>query len=211
MNGHCDDILDGGHSETAAGGISWQPVCCCMASPTSQSLLCLAAVSSCRLLLFPSVQPGAHKKNLRGLQVHAISRPESYHASHCLAQGVCYTYDDVIFHPGHINFGAHEVRQHAMHENANPVSTPSFLHFTLSSSLYTHAAVPAGGSDHQSDQEHCATHSHRVIAHGHCDRGRNGHHHGHCTCCEQHTGTLQPRTCSPGQAARLCARLAVCL
>jgi IMP dehydrogenase len=24
-------------------------------------------------------------------------------------QGVCYTYDDVIFHPGHINFGAHEV------------------------------------------------------------------------------------------------------
>jgi IMP dehydrogenase len=24
-------------------------------------------------------------------------------------QGVCYTYDDVIFHPGHIFFGAHEV------------------------------------------------------------------------------------------------------
>mmetsp|Transcript_27327 Transcript_27327/g.73891 ORF Transcript_27327/g.73891 Transcript_27327/m.73891 type:complete len:509 (+) Transcript_27327:102-1628(+) len=26
-----------------------------------------------------------------------------------MSQGVCYTYDDVIFHPGHIYFGAHEV------------------------------------------------------------------------------------------------------
>ena len=25
-------------------------------------------------------------------------------------QGVCYTYDDVIMHPGHIDFGAHEAR-----------------------------------------------------------------------------------------------------
>lgn len=25
-------------------------------------------------------------------------------------QGVSYTYDDVIMHPGHIDFGAHEVR-----------------------------------------------------------------------------------------------------
>lgn len=31
-------------------------------------------------------------------------------AKQLFSQGVCYTYDDCIFHPGHINFGAHEVR-----------------------------------------------------------------------------------------------------
>lgn len=32
-------------------------------------------------------------------------------ASRLFGQGITYTYDDVIFHPGHINFGAHEVCQ----------------------------------------------------------------------------------------------------
>lgn len=31
-------------------------------------------------------------------------------AAKLFGQGVSYTYDDVIFLPGHINFGAHEVR-----------------------------------------------------------------------------------------------------
>jgi hypothetical protein len=30
-------------------------------------------------------------------------------AAQLFGQGVSYTYDDVIFHPGHINFSAHEV------------------------------------------------------------------------------------------------------
>jgi hypothetical protein len=33
-----------------------------------------------------------------------------YTASQLFGQGVSYTYDDVILHPGHIYFGAHEVR-----------------------------------------------------------------------------------------------------
>jgi hypothetical protein len=33
-----------------------------------------------------------------------------YSASQLFGQGVSYTYDDVILHPGHIYFGAHEVR-----------------------------------------------------------------------------------------------------
>lgn len=32
-----------------------------------------------------------------------------YTAAQLFTQGMCHTYDDVIFHPGHINFGAHEV------------------------------------------------------------------------------------------------------
>lgn len=34
-----------------------------------------------------------------------------YTASQLFGQGVSYTYDDVIMHPGHISFGAHEVGQ----------------------------------------------------------------------------------------------------
>ena len=30
-------------------------------------------------------------------------------AAHLFSQGTTYTYDDIIFHPGHIDFGAHEV------------------------------------------------------------------------------------------------------
>lgn len=32
-----------------------------------------------------------------------------YTAAQVFGQGICYTYDDIIFQPGHINFGAHEV------------------------------------------------------------------------------------------------------
>lgn len=32
-----------------------------------------------------------------------------YAAAQLFGQGVSYTYDDVILHPGHISFGAHEV------------------------------------------------------------------------------------------------------
>ncbi|DBA92305.1 TPA: hypothetical protein ACH3X2_003728 [Trebouxia sp. C0005] len=35
--------------------------------------------------------------------------PDGLPASRLFGQGITYTYDDVIFHPGHINFGAHEV------------------------------------------------------------------------------------------------------
>ena len=35
--------------------------------------------------------------------------PAGYTGAQLFTQGVCYTYDDVIFHPGHISFGAHEV------------------------------------------------------------------------------------------------------
>ena len=37
-------------------------------------------------------------------------RTAGYSGRQLFNQGVCYTYDDVIFHPGHIFFGAHEVR-----------------------------------------------------------------------------------------------------
>ncbi|KAA6417380.1 MAG: inosine 5 -phosphate dehydrogenase [Trebouxia sp. A1-2] len=38
-----------------------------------------------------------------------ILNQQSLPASRLFGQGITYTYDDVIFHPGHINFGAHEV------------------------------------------------------------------------------------------------------
>jgi IMP dehydrogenase len=41
---------------------------------------------------------------------HATEICDGFAASQLFSQGVCYTYDDVIFHPGHIYFGAHEVR-----------------------------------------------------------------------------------------------------
>ena len=41
-------------------------------------------------------------------------------AGELFGQGTSYTYDDVIFHPGHIDFGAHEVRQHASRDVAEP-------------------------------------------------------------------------------------------
>ena len=48
-------------------------------------------------------------------------------------QGVCYTYDDVIFHPGHIYFGAHEVYgMHVLH----------VLQFTIHALLRTTHARP---------------------------------------------------------------------
>ncbi|KAK9809215.1 hypothetical protein WJX72_011502 [[Myrmecia] bisecta] len=37
------------------------------------------------------------------------SIPDGFSARQLFGQGYSYTYDDVIFHPGHINFGAHEV------------------------------------------------------------------------------------------------------
>ncbi|KAJ9530688.1 hypothetical protein QJQ45_014843 [Haematococcus lacustris] len=33
---------------------------------------------------------------------------DGYSSAQLFSQGVCYTYDDVIFHPGHIDFGAHQ-------------------------------------------------------------------------------------------------------
>lgn len=39
-----------------------------------------------------------------------LHKPEHSCSPRSLPQGICYTYDDVIFHPGHIFFGAHEVR-----------------------------------------------------------------------------------------------------
>jgi hypothetical protein len=38
-----------------------------------------------------------------------LARPAGYSATQLFGQGVSYTYDDVIMHPGHICFGAHEV------------------------------------------------------------------------------------------------------
>jgi hypothetical protein len=38
-----------------------------------------------------------------------LARPAGYSATQLFGQGVSYTYDDVIMHPGHISFGAHEV------------------------------------------------------------------------------------------------------
>lgn len=40
---------------------------------------------------------------------HAEPCYDGFTSTQLFNQGVCYTYDDVIFHPGHINFGAHEV------------------------------------------------------------------------------------------------------
>lgn len=37
--------------------------------------------------------------------------PSGYTAKQLFSQGVCYTYDDCIFHPGHIYFGAHEASE----------------------------------------------------------------------------------------------------
>ncbi|GLC34105.1 hypothetical protein PLESTB_000837900 [Pleodorina starrii] len=40
---------------------------------------------------------------------HAEAVYDGFSSSQLFNQGVCYTYDDVIFHPGHIFFAAHEV------------------------------------------------------------------------------------------------------
>lgn len=40
---------------------------------------------------------------------HADAVYDGFTSAQLFNQGVCYTYDDVIFHPGHIFFGAHEV------------------------------------------------------------------------------------------------------
>ncbi|KAG2423300.1 hypothetical protein HXX76_015449 [Chlamydomonas incerta] len=40
---------------------------------------------------------------------HADGIYDGFSSSQLFNQGVCYTYDDVIFHPGHINFAANEV------------------------------------------------------------------------------------------------------
>jgi hypothetical protein len=43
-----------------------------------------------------------------------LARPAGYSATQLFGQGVSYTYDDVIMHPGHISFGAHEVMRPGM-------------------------------------------------------------------------------------------------
>lgn len=53
------------------------------------------------------VSPGKPLSHLYCL--HLLHGPAGYTASQLFGQGVSYTYDDVIMHPGHISFGAHEV------------------------------------------------------------------------------------------------------
>ena len=44
-----------------------------------------------------------------GIAANRSACHAGYSAKQLFSQGICYTYDDVIFHPGHIHFGAHEV------------------------------------------------------------------------------------------------------
>lgn len=44
------------------------------------------------------------------VQAPTTCRSAGWKAGELFNQGVSYTYDDVILHPGHIDFGAHEVR-----------------------------------------------------------------------------------------------------
>lgn len=52
-----------------------------------------------------------------------VVRSAGYTAAQLFGQGSTYTYDDVIFLPGHIDFGAHEVLLASLLENF-PWNTP---------------------------------------------------------------------------------------
>ena len=58
-----------------------------------------------RLTVGNAAQCNMHVMSGHGCGMHA-----GFPASKLFGQGVSYTYDDVIFLPGHINFAAHEVR-----------------------------------------------------------------------------------------------------
>ena len=47
-------------------------------------------------------------KKLCNPSIQMLKSPAGYTAAQLFGQGTTYTYDDVIFLPGHINFGAHE-------------------------------------------------------------------------------------------------------
>lgn len=50
-----------------------------------------------------------HASAAAATRLAAAHPPPGYTAPRLFGQGVSYTYDDVIFLPGHINFGAHQV------------------------------------------------------------------------------------------------------
>ena len=60
-----------------------------------------------RLLHLPPFLLSAHDED-NNLLLSPLSAPGAP-ASQIFTQGVCYTYDDIIFHPAHIHFPAHEV------------------------------------------------------------------------------------------------------
>jgi IMP dehydrogenase len=92
--------------------------------------------------------------------------PAGYAASQLLGQGVSYTYDDVILHPGRIYFGAHEVCPLAAWSAIRGIQLNM---------------CRAGGLDFKYHEKHQAASACGQLADGHCDRGRDGHHHGHGT------------------------------
>lgn len=74
-------------------------------------LVVLPHGASCwRAMLAGAASPRAGKRHLDlPTHAHAVFALAGFTGQQMFNQGVCYTYDDCIFHPGHINFGAHEV------------------------------------------------------------------------------------------------------
>jgi len=101
-----------------------------------------------------------------------------FSAAQLFGQGVSYTYDDVIMHPGHISFPAHEVRSicqpaaYLLFHKRQPSWPPSVcsvlrLHVAVSLMHTLLAAHYAGGSVCKCDPQHQASCAHCQLTHGH--------------------------------------------
>ena len=69
-----------------------------------------------------------------------VPRSPASHACFPLFAGVCYTYDDIIFHPGHINFAADAVSAHPPPLRDPPLT---LLPSHLSPLFPSHSSLPA--------------------------------------------------------------------
>lgn len=86
-------------------------------------------------------------------------------ARQVFSQGVTYTYDDVIFHPGFIDFGADEVRQAAC--STCPSAAAGLLQSPTSRAGSARTG-PVGLTCHQEDQ---AGQPPGQLSYGHSHRG----------------------------------------
>lgn len=58
----------------------------------------------------PACNDDAMGQPAAGQDIHMLIWHAGFAAGELFGKGYSYTYDDVILHPGHIYFGAHEVR-----------------------------------------------------------------------------------------------------
>lgn len=80
-------------------------------------------------------------------------------AARLFGQGITYTYDDVIFHPGHIHFAAHEVPVQSLPIAGSPWPAPS--------TQALHVAGVSGNTVNTGDSTGISS---RQFTHGHCHR-----------------------------------------